>query len=35
VAEIGNVLAGRPVSKQEIQVEAKVIDRDSLGVKCP
>jgi len=35
VAEIDNVLANKPVSKQEIQVEAKVIDRDSLGVKCP
>ncbi|CAM5767691.1 D-threitol-binding protein [Labrys miyagiensis] len=35
VAEIGNALAGKPVSKQEIQVDAKVIDRDSLGVHCP
>jgi len=34
VAEIGNVLDGKPVSKPEIFVEATVIDRESLGVTC-
>jgi ribose transport system substrate-binding protein len=34
VAEIGNVLDGKPVSKPEIFVEATVIDRKSLGVTC-
>lgn len=35
VTEIANVLEGKPVSKQEIQVEAKIVDRASLGVTCP
>ena len=34
VTEIGNVIDGKPVSKQEIFVEATVIDRKSLGVTC-
>lgn len=34
VAEIGNVLEGKPVSKQEIFVDATVVDRASLGVTC-
>lgn len=34
VTEIGNVIDGKPVSKQEIFVDATVIDRQSLGVTC-
>ena len=35
VAEIGNFMEGKPVSKAEIFVDATVIDRKSLGAPCP
>jgi ribose transport system substrate-binding protein len=34
VAEIATTLEGKPVSKNEIFIDATVIDRESLGVTC-